>query len=214
MNHPVEAGPRFAGTDLPLVTFVPVAAADAEKIAGWIADDKAREWLDLGSGRQQMGARELFLMLTSPRNHARLFHLPGDPARVPLGLVCLNDVANQMGSADVWGVRGAYAGGPRNLSVAAFLGMLATGFVDHGRAVIGSWVVEGNGLSVLMHRRLGLTESGRQRQRHRMGGCLHDRLLFDITRAEFAERYPLVCAESGRCMADLARAASEEMVYA
>jgi len=197
------------GTNLPMLEFFPVDALTIDAVAGWVADDKARPWLDLGGGRQAMSARELFLMLTAPRNHARLFREPGGDR--PLGLVCLNDAVNQMGSAEVWGVRGSYAGGPRNVSVAAFLLMLATGFVDLDRQVIGSWVVDGNGLSLMMHHRLKLTETGRQRRRHLMNGVLHDRILFDITRDEFAQRFGAVPAESGRTLDSLR---SKELIHA
>lgn len=194
-----HATPRIPGTTFPLLELFPVGPGHAALVHGWIDDDKARPWLDLGSGRQSLAKRDLYVMLTSPRTWARLFRLPGSD--VPLGLVCLNDVANEMGSAEVWGVRGCYdASAPPNTSVAAFLLALANGFIERERAVIGSWVVDGNALSVGMHRLLGMTETGRQRQRHAMGARRLDRLLFDMTRAEFAARFPAVAGESGRTL--------------
>ncbi len=189
------------GTNLPMLELVPIDAGSVTMIAEWIADDKARSWLDLGGGRQHVLPRELYVMLISPKTCARLFRAPGTTD--PLGLVVLNDVGNEMGSAECWGMRGTYVGGPRNAATAAFLLMLATGFVDYGREVIGSWVTDGNGLSLMMHHRLGLKETGRQRLRHRMNGVLHDRLLFDMTRDEFVERFADVPAESGRRIADI-----------
>jgi len=188
------------GTKFPLLELIPLQPEHADMVAGWIADEKARTWLDLGGGRQSMSTRELYMMLTSRRNHARLYKLPNDDQ--PLGLVCINDSSNLMLSADVWGVRGEYDKGPRNVSVAAFLMALATGFVDLNRKVMGSWIVEGNGLSIIMHKRIGLQETGRQRQRHIMHGKTLDRLLYDITLDEFSERYANVPSESGRTLAD------------
>ena len=191
--------PCIAGTTFPLLELFPLGPEHATLVHDWISDDKARPWLDLGSGRQAMNRRDLYLMLTGPRTWARLFRLPG--SSVPLGLVCLNDVGNAMGSADVWGVRGSYdMAAPPNTSVAAFLLALANGFIDCERQVIGSWVVDGNALSVGMHRLLGMTETGRQRQRHPMGARRLDRLLFDMTRAEFAARFPDVPGQSGRTL--------------
>src|SRR5687768_6506925 len=102
-----------------------------------------------------------------------------------------------MGTAEVWGVRGGYAGGGANFSVSALLATSASGFLDLEREVIASWVVEGNGMSLAMHRHLGMCEVGRVRGRHVMKGRRCDRLLFDMTRAEFGERYPDVPSESG-----------------
>ena len=204
------------GTDFPRLEAVPIAGTDAAMLADWIGDDRARPWLDLGGGRQLLGARELYLLLASPTKLARLFRVPG--TTVPIGFACLNDVTNLMGSAEVWGVRGAYAdGGPRNSALSSFLQILATGFIDRQRTVIGSWGSANNGLSVIMHKRLGMTQGGRARARHVMGGVAHDRLLFDMTAAEFGARYPDVPAESGRSWADLhpaAAAAGREMADA
>ncbi len=198
------AVPRIPGTDLPLLRMDPVLPSDMATVHGWICDEKARVWLDLGGGRQTLSAREFFLLLTAPRNHARLFRAP--QGGEPLGLSCLNDVTNLMGSADIWGMRGLYARGPRHMAAAAMLLMLADGFVDHGRTVIGSWIADGNVLSIGMHARLGMRQAGRQRARHRIGDVHYDRLLFDMTRAEFAALYPDVAASSGATMRSLTEA--------
>jgi RimJ/RimL family protein N-acetyltransferase len=186
---------RIPGTDLPLLRMDPVLPSDMDNVHGWICDEKARVWLDLGGGRQDLDRRELYLLLTSSRNHARLFRAPeGGEA---LGLSCLTDITNRMGSAEIWGMRGLYARGPRNMAAASMLLMLADGFVDHGRSVIGSWIADGNVFSIGMHERLGMKSMGRQRARHRIGTTCYDRLLFDMTREEFIERYPDVVASSG-----------------
>lgn len=195
---------KIPGTELPMLELFPVGPQHMDQVHSWICDEKARCWLDLGGGQQSLPKRNLYLLLTSARNHARLFRVPGTDA--PLGLVCLNDARNEMGSADVWGMRGQFAGGPPNVSVAAFLLILANGFLDLDRHVIGSWIVESNQLSIAMHHRLGLKESGRQRGRHRMNGRHFDRLLFDITRDEFAARFPHVPSQSGRTFAQPAPA--------
>lgn len=156
-----------------------------------------------------MSKRDLFLMVTSIRNHARLFRLPGQDE--PLGLICLNDSVNLMGSAEAWGVRGVYSGAPANISASAFVLALATGFVDLNREVIGSWVVDCNQFSVAMHLKLGFRETGRMRSRHFMNGRHYDRVLFDMTRAEFAERYPDVPSENGLTMRQLRMSADNSV---
>jgi RimJ/RimL family protein N-acetyltransferase len=183
------------GTRLPMFEATPVRVEHAEQIWDWMNDEKARIWFDLGSGRQSMSKRDLYLLLTSPRNYARLFRKPNStPA---LGLVCLNDMQNLMGSADIWGIRGVYDATTRNAAAASFLLTIATGFLDLGRTVIGSWIAEGNNISIGMHRRLGFVETGRMRARHVVNGVAYDRLLFDMTRDEFIARYPDVPSEQG-----------------
>lgn len=203
-----DASALIPGTSLPCVELHPVDGTHAHIIDGWFRDERARHWLDLGSGRQQMPARELLLMLIGPRCHARLFRLPG--SAVFLGLVCLNDFRNEMGSAEVWGLRGFYGRTVPNVTAAAFLSVVAEGFLHLGREVIGSWVVEGNAFSISMLEKLGMRCTGRQRARHRINGRLHDRLLFDVTRQEFAAAYPLIASASqlgavGRTLAPVAR---------
>ncbi len=206
---------KIPGTDLPLLRMDPVLPSDMENVHSWICDEKARVWLDLGGGRQDLDRRELYLLLTSSRNHARLFRAPeGGEA---LGLSCLTDVGNRMGSSEIWGMRGLYARGPRNMAAASMLLMLADGFVDHGRSVIGSWIADGNVFSIGMHERLGMRSMGRQRARHRIGTTYYDRLLYDMTREEFTARYPDVAASSGASMRSLAAtqaATQDEPVHA
>jgi RimJ/RimL family protein N-acetyltransferase len=197
----MTAPATIPGTSLPLLRRDPVLPSDMATVHRWVCDDSARVWLDLGGGRQTLSARELFLLLTSPRHHARLFRAP--QGGEPLGLSCLNDVANLMGSAEIWGMRGPHARGPRHMAAAAMLLMLADGFIDHQRMVIGSWIAEGNVFSIGMHARLGMRQGGRQRARHRIGDVHYDRLLFDMTRDEFARLYPDVAASSGATMRSL-----------
>lgn len=184
------------GTDLPRVAFSPVGFEHADMLHEWLSDERVRCWLDFGGGRQDLSKLALYALLTSKRNLARLFHPHGDPT--PIGLIVMTDIDNPMGSSEIWGMRGRYGTAPKHIATSAMLTAVATGFLDQGRDVMGSWLVDGNAPSLQIHRKLGLTETGRQRARHRMNDRLHDRVLFDITRAEFIERFPDVPSESGR----------------
>lgn len=198
----------IAGTDLPRVAFSPVGAEHADMLHAWLGDERVNCWLDFGGGRQQLSKLALYALLTSKRNLARLFHPAQDPT--PIGLICMTDIDNPMGSSEVWGMRGLYGTAPKHIATSAMLTALATGFLDQGREVMGSWLVDGNAPSLLIHRKLGLTETGRLRARHRINGRLHDRVLFDITRAEFAQRFPDVPSESGRTCRSLGWTESAE----
>lgn len=179
-----------------MVDLKPIHTEHAQMLHAWVNAPRAKCWLDFGGGRRDISKRNLFLMVTSARNHARLFSLPGEAQA--LGLICLNDATNLMGSAEAWCVRGVYQQGPLNVTASAALLALANAFIDLEREVVGAWVVDCNCLSIAMHLKLGLKQTGRMRDRHLVQGRRRDRLLFDMTRSEFAERYPNVPAESGR----------------
>jgi|GEM_PF-3785355 len=182
------------GTTFPVVQFIPILAGDIDVIESWIADKKIHRWLDMGNGRQIITKMQLYSMLMSTKTYARLFGLPGES---PVGLICINDIDNLMGTAEMWGLRGVYSSGPANIATAAALAALATGFLDYDREVMSTWVVDANHYSLRIHHKLGLKEVGRVRSRHVMDGKRHDRLLFDITREEFAALYPDVPSENG-----------------
>ncbi len=189
------------GTTFPSVQFNTIRAQDIDMIAGWMEDKKIHQWLDMGGGRQVVSKMQLHSMLMSQRTHARLFGMPGS---LSIGLICINDVDNLMGTADMWGLRGVYEKGPSNIATAAALVGLATGFIDFKREVMRTWVVDGNHRSLLIHRKLGLREVGKARSCHVMDGKRYDRHLFDMTRDEFANLYPDVPSESGTTFRTLA----------
>ena len=193
------------GTGYPKVQFTAVQAKDIDMIAGWMENEKIHQWLDMGGGRQLISKMQLHSMLMSQRTCARLFGVPGG---LPIGLICIHDIDNLMGSADMWGLRGVYAKGPSNVATAAALVGLATGYLDYGREVMRTWVVDGNHRSLLIHRKLGLREVGKARSCHVMNGKRYDRYLFDMTRDEFANLYPEVPSESGKTFRALSRAFS------
>lgn len=192
LSYGALSGSLIPGTSLPAVDLHHVEGRHAEMISEWIAHRRTKKWLDLGNGRQEMGARELLLMLIGQRCYARLFTLPGSTEY--LGLVCLNDYRNEMGSAEVWGLRGSYKTKLPNVTPAAFLSIVADGFLKFNRTVINAWAVDGNELSIQMIQRLGMRAMGRQRSRHVTDGNTFDRLLFDITASEFTALYPSICA--------------------
>lgn len=183
------------GTDLPRVVLKTVGHEDIDTVHEWLSNQRVHCWLDFGGGRQQLSRLAVGSMLTSKRNRGLLFYAPD--STVPIGIVCLTDIDNAMGSAEIWGVRGHFGPAPKNITTSALLAAMATGFLEHGREAIGTWLVDGNVASVGVHAKLGMTQTGRQRGRHRMGAELRDRILFDMLRHEFIARFPDAPAASG-----------------
>lgn len=184
------------GTELPFVELSAMGAEDFDSVARWIGAERARVWLDLGSGRQELPRRQLYMMLIGQHSHARLFRLPNEPR--PLGLVALRDVNDLMGSAEAWVIRDLSVPSPRNVSAAACVRIFANGFLDLNRHLIHSWHVDCNRTSLRLHELVGMRRAGTLRQRHLIGGQRRDRWLYDMTRDEFGQRYPDVPSERGQ----------------
>ncbi|MCP3102881.1 GNAT family N-acetyltransferase [Myxococcus sp. K15C18031901] len=195
MNTPPV--PTLPGTRLPRMELLRFTSEHLDAVGAWMTPPGVRCWLDFGNGRQELSRRELFLLLTSPRVYARLFRLPGEGA--PLGLVCLNNIDDQMGAMEVWVVRdGTVRRTVRNDVAGAIIGVMASGFLDHGRQVANSWVVASNRASIYLHNVVGMRRSGVQRSRHVVDGQRQDRWTYDMTLADFGELYPDVVSEQGR----------------
>ncbi|WP_224360669.1 GNAT family N-acetyltransferase [Hyalangium versicolor] len=189
--------PRLPGTTWPRVELLPFGPQHLDMVWEWMNPPQVRCWLDFGGGRQDLSKRQLYLMLSNSHVCARLFQLPGDSR--PLGLVCMNNIDDLMGSMDVWIVRDLSVMRPiRNSVTSAGARILATGFLDFGRQIATTWVVASNRASIYLHDIIGMRHSGTQRSRHVIDGRRHDRWLYDMTLAEFGQLYPDVPSEQGR----------------
>lgn len=185
---------QLPGTVLPLVNLAKVTPTDIYLLNSWLSNERIYRWLDMGAGRQSLSILQLQSLMMSPRTYARLASVPGKPA---FGLVCLNDAQNLMGTAELWYVRGGHAGEPADVMLSAILSVLASGFFDLQRVVIGAWVTDNNQPSLQIQQRIGMQQIGRQRGRHVIDGQRHDRILFDMTCEEFGQHYPLTTSERG-----------------
>ncbi|MDK2125936.1 GNAT family N-acetyltransferase [Parachitinimonas caeni] len=198
-----DAGAQAVGEDktmmLPDVYFKPLTGDDVALLEQWLEPANVHGWLDFGSGRQKLSRLQLQALVSSKKNWARFYC---DAEGRPIGFMCMVDIDNPMGSAEVFGLRGDLQNGPRHITTAAFINALATGFYDLDRSVMSTWVVASNRPSIQVHRKAGLTEVGRLRHRHVMAGERLDRVCFDITREEFGRLHPTAISEQGACYAD------------
>lgn len=183
------------GTSFPSVAIRPYDKTDIDTVHPWLSETHRNKWLDLGSGRQNLGKGETQILLHNVRHRAFLY---GPSEENWVGLIVLSGIDHAMGVSEIWGLRGR-AGGPRDTTVSAFLRLLATAFVDYNREVVSTWVVENNVLSRRLHTLIGMTETGRHRGWHVMDGKRWDRILYDYHKDEFLMRFPRVPAASGIC---------------
>ena len=109
-----------------------------------------------------------------------------------------DNVNNAFGNAMLWGVRARLRPPTKVRTRNVLLEVLKHGFKAHGLHSVHAWVVDCNRVSSMLMRSIGMTEMGRMRQCHLLDGVPHDRLLFDITQADFAaQAQALAGADNG-----------------
>jgi RimJ/RimL family protein N-acetyltransferase len=161
----------------------PVEGEDISTVAGWLADEHNRQWLDFGAGRQVLSASSLKIMTQRDLHLMRLF--APDVAGPAVGLVALSDVDPTFGTARLWYVRGEKESGGRGLTSLAVSGLLGLGFNELGLGAINAWAVEHNRASIRVLEKNNFRPIGRQRRCHRIDSHIYDRLWFDLVAEEY-----------------------------
>ncbi len=176
---------------------IPYSNTHTKKVCEWFRRESIVKWLDMGLGKQNLTDLELHILFCNPNNKVFLY---GPEKSRLVGLMSLNGYTHEMGLGEVWGLRGEKGGG-RNLTVSAFLRTIATGFLDFDREVISTWVAEPNILSHRVHDKCGFRSTGRLRSAHVLENKRCDRILYDVTKQEFAAIYPNIQSLNGKTFA-------------
>jgi RimJ/RimL family protein N-acetyltransferase len=150
----------------------------AERAAGWLAEKRNRQWLDSGSGGQQLGAAGLRIMSRSDDHILRAF--TSDETGEAIGLVALSSVNRDFRSALLWALLGDRRYAAKGYVFRATAAMLSLGFADYGLECINAWAVECNHASLRILRKLNFKPIGRERGCHYIDGHPFDRLLFEL----------------------------------
>lgn len=170
--------------------------AHFELAAGWLAQEENHQWLDFGNSRQAFTPALLKIMAQRETHFLRLYTAHDDDA--PIGIVGLNNVDRNFGTATLWGVAGDKSYRHRGYTGIAASGLLTLAFREIGLHSVNTWVVDHN-TSQRSVERLGFRFIGRQRQCHYIGGRAYDRLLFDLLACEHRE-HPEVSRAAPRRM--------------
>ena len=163
----------------------PLAAADADIVARWLAAEENYRWLDFGAGRQSLDAVTLNVMARRDAHLLRVF-APGRD-EPPVGLVALTDIARNFKRATLWYVLGDKKHSGKGYTSRAASSILTTAFQELGLNSVNAWTVDSNIASVRVLERHHFRLVGRQRQCHLIDGRFHDRLLFDLLAREHTE---------------------------
>lgn len=155
-----------------------------ELAAGWLSRPENYQWLDFGSGVQQLSPASLRIMAQRPIHELRLF---ASDQGEPIGVVGLSNIDRNFGTGSAWIVLGdkRYAG--QGYGTRAMSAILRHGFRELGLRAASAWALENNTPSVRMLKRVGFRYAGRLRRSHIIHGRTVDRLFFDMLAEEHEE---------------------------
>jgi RimJ/RimL family protein N-acetyltransferase len=184
------------------VRLIPLSTASLlEQCAGWLADPANHQWLDFA--RQAVGLTPALLKLTSQKPDHAIRAFTDDRGAQAIGVVGLDHVDPDAGTAAVWVVLGNKAFARKGYATGAMSKMLTIGFTELCLGAISAMIVEHH-YAVGLVERLDFRYVGRQRQCHQIGGRRYDRLLFDLLAVEHKElRHVPRAGHAGTSAADL-----------
>jgi RimJ/RimL family protein N-acetyltransferase len=154
--------------------------------AGWLAEKRNHQWLNLGEGAQQIGPIALKLMSHDEAHILRAFTADEDGS--PVGLVALSSVNRDFRSALLWALLGDRRYAAKGYVFRATWAMLTLGFSSFGLECVNAWAVECNHASLRILKKLNFKPIGRQRGCHYIDGRPFDRLLFELQSADHRNR--------------------------
>jgi len=185
--------------------------AHFELAAGWLAQEENSQWLDFGNSRQVFTPALLKIMAQRETHFLRLYTAHDEDT--PIGIVGLNNVDRNFGTATLWGVAGDKSFRYRGYTGIAASNLLTLAFRDLGLHSVNTWVVDHNSSQRTIER-LGFRFIGRQRQCHLIGSRAYDRLLFDLLPGEHREFREVGHGAQRRTRTRATRATDTEPVFA
>ena len=150
--------------------------------AAWLGAAENAQWLDFGSGVEQVTPVMLKVMTQRDTHCVRLYTADDE---APAGVVGLSNIDRQFKTAGVWCVLGDKR--KRGYSARAVSKMLTIGFTELGLNAVTCWTLEINESARGIIDRLPFSFIGRLRQCHTIRGRPHDRLLYDMVASEHRE---------------------------
>src|ERR1700733_8419629 len=154
--------------------------------AGWLAEKRNHQWLNLGEGAQQIGPGALKLMCRHEAHILRAF--TADEGDSPIGLVALSSVNRDFRSALLWALLGDRRYAAKGYVFRATGAMLTLGFTSFGLECVNALAVEFNHASLRILKKLHFKPNGRQRSCHYIDGKPFDRLLFELQSSDHRSR--------------------------
>ncbi|MGQ0613562.1 MAG: GNAT family N-acetyltransferase [Planctomycetaceae bacterium] len=160
----------------------PLDPASVETVAGWLAEEANRKWLDFGGGFQSLSALAIRVMQQRGSHQFRLFF--GDDPSCPAGVAGLVSIDPKFGTAALWYVLGDKRYARRGITTRAVAAFLAEAFGPLGLQAVNAWAVDRNVSSQRVLEKCGFMKIGRQRRCHVVDGEACDRIHYDFLPGE------------------------------
>ena len=159
-----------------MVTIEPLAAADFDATARWLAQPDVNEWLTAEWRSKELSSGFVAIAVRNRRNRLFLIRYRDDAA----GLVALSDIDPVDRTAMVWYLLGKPELGGKGVTTEAVKQVVRLAFEDMNLASVYAWVMEGNVASRRVLEKAGFREAGRIRQASSFRGKQVDRIYFDV----------------------------------
>lgn len=166
---------------LPAIGIAPLAAAEFETAARWLATPAINRWLTSEWRDRDVNATALAIAARNRRNRFFLVRCGGEPC----GLVALSDFDAADKTANLWYLLGEPRFAGTGVTSAAVRDLVTLAFRDFGLHALHAWAMQQNAASLRVLRKTGFREAGRLRHSACLDGHPTDRILFDLLASEW-----------------------------
>ena len=159
-----------------MVTIEPMAAADFEAAARWLASPEVNQWLTGEWRDTEVNASLIAIAVRNRKNRFFLVRYAGDAA----GLVALSNIEPTDKTAMLWYALGRQELRGKGIATEAVRQLSQLVFHELGLASLYAWIMDGNEASRRVLEKAGFKPAGRIRRSAAFGGQQLDRIYFDL----------------------------------
>ena len=163
------------------VTVRPAAVEDCEAMAGWLSQPDVNRWLGSEWRGAAVDARRLAFALKDKQT--RVFVVLAGSS--PCGLVVISNLDAGDGVGLLWYAMGDSRFGRQGVMTRAVARVLDVAFAELGLNALQAWIHPDNIASLRVLEKAGFRAAGRLRDATVFGGVRADRLMFDVTLADW-----------------------------
>jgi ribosomal-protein-alanine N-acetyltransferase len=166
------------------VTVRPATADDCEVLAGWLSEVRINRWLGSQWRDGNVDPRRVAFAINNKGNH----FFVASSGNEPHGLVALSDLDRGDGVGMIWYLLGDQPLGGRGIMTRAVEQVVDRAFTELGLQSLYAWIHPANAASLRVLEKAGFRPAGRLRNAAVIDGARVDRVLFDLTLADWRAR--------------------------
>jgi RimJ/RimL family protein N-acetyltransferase len=166
------------------VTIRPASADDCEMIAGWLSRPDLTRWLGSQWRDSPVDPRRVAFALREKSNRFLVASVAGQPC----GLVAISDLDMGDGVGMTWYLLGEDRRSGQGIMTRAVHEAVGWAFAELDLASLYAWVHPGNAASIRLLEKVGFQPAGRLRAAAVVNDQRVDRVLFDLTRADWKSK--------------------------